>query len=216
MKSIQELRRLASPAPRPQSLAWNGVTLWMGSLATSRIYALSPADLSVQWETPAPGHPFGLAAVGGELRVLCGEGPEDNRIIRRCVPQVGFDEMWQIPCPDDTGSQLGYDGSHLHVSQWYAQQLLMLGADGAVLRTIRAPHGIAGQVLVDGVYYLVSTDDEATTDYWITRVDPRPSMPLIEDVARLPFQARALAFDGHHFWTNHREAHEIVCFQLPS
>lgn len=31
MENISELQRLASPAPKPQSLAWDGATLWMGS-----------------------------------------------------------------------------------------------------------------------------------------------------------------------------------------
>ena len=33
------------------------------------------------------------------------------------------------------------------------------------------------------------------------------------DLARIPFAARALAYDGARFWTNHREANEIVAFE---
>ena len=65
-------------------------------------------------------------------------------------------------------------------------------------------------VFVDGFIFLVTTDAEETTDYWLTRVDPRPAAPIIDDLVHIPFAARALAFDGTHFWTNHREQHQIV------
>lgn len=215
MKTIQELQRLASPAPKPQSLAWEGSTLWMGSRETRQIYAIDPVSWTVRWQTAAPGTPYGMTAFGGELRVLCGETADDNRIIRRCVPLQGFDENFGIACPDDTGSQLGYDGKHLHVSQWYAKKVHALEPDGRVARTITVPHGICGQVIVGGVIYLMTTDDEETTDYWLTRVDPRSATPTIEDIAHVPFAARALAFDGERFWTNHREANQIVSFARP-
>lgn len=212
MKRIHELLRRASPAPKPQSLAWDGKILWMGSRATRRIHALDPVAWTVGWQTDAPGTPWGMTAVRGELRVLCGEGPDDNRFIRRCTSGVGFDAAWALPCPDDSGSQLGFDGTRLHVSQWYPKKVLTLDDAGGVLRTIHVPHGICGQVWVDDCIYLVTTDAEETTDYWLTRVDPRPAAPEIVDVAHIPFAARALAFDGTRFWTNHREQNEIVAF----
>jgi len=212
MTNIQELRRLASPAPKPQSLAWDGATLWMGSRETKRIYAIDPVAWTVGWGTLAPGTPYGLAVVAGELRVLCSETADDHRIVRRCLPGRGFDADFALPCPDDTGSQLSYDGAQLYVSQWYPRKLVALGTDGRPGRVIAIPHGICGQVFVDGCFYLVTTDDEATTDYWLTRVDPRPPEPRIEDLVRIPFAARALAFDGKDFWTNHREQDQIVAF----
>jgi hypothetical protein len=212
MKAVRELRRLASPAPKPQSLAWDGATLWMGSRETKRIYAIDPTGWTVGWEAAAPGTPWGMTAVDRELRVLCGETAGDNRIIRRCVPRQGFDDGFALPCPDDAGSQLGWDGRRLHVSQWYPRKLISLGTDGKVERVIAVPHGISGQVFVDGVFYLVTTDDEQSTDYWLTRVDPRAAAVKIDDLARIPFAARALAFDGHNFWTNHRAVDQIVSF----
>jgi len=214
MNPIRELRRLASPAPKPQSLAWDGSTLWMGSRETWQIHALNPADLSVRWQTKAPGTPYGMVAVNGELRVLCSETAEDHRIIRRCVPQQGFDASFALPCPDDTGSQLSYDGTALTVSQWYPKKLITIDASGRATRTIHVPHGICGQVNVGGLIYLVTTDAEDTTDYWLTRVDPRPAQPEITDIAHIPFQARALAHDGKNFWTNHREQNQIVSFTV--
>jgi hypothetical protein len=215
MKNIQELQRLASPAPKPQSLAWDGTSLWMGSRATRQVYQLDPVAWTVRWQIAAPGVPFGMTAFGGELRVLCGETAEDHRIIRRCVPNRGFDEKFALPCPDDTGSQLGYDGRRLHVSQWYPKKVITLGDAGEVERVIQIPHGVCGQVFVGGIIYLVTTDDEETTDYWLTRVDPRLATPQIDDLVRIPFAARALAFDGTRFWTNHREQDEIVSFARP-
>lgn len=215
MNAIQELHRLASPAPKPQSLAWDGTTLWMGSRETKRIYAINPATWTVGEEFAAPGTPYGMTAVGRELRVLCSETADDHRLIRRWVPGEGFDATFALPCPDDTGSQLGYDGRQLHVSQWYPKKVLALDAGGTVARVIAVPHGICGQVFVAGVLFLVTTDAEETNDYWLTRVDLHPAgggEPTCEDVARIPFQARALAWDGARFWTNHREQNQIVAF----
>lgn len=187
----------------------------MGSRAERRIYAIDPATWRVGWETEAPGKPYGLTALGKELRVLCGETADDHRIIRRCVPGKGFDPDFALPCPDDTGSQLGFDGGKLHVSQWYPKKVLTLGADGKVERTIHVPRGICGQVWIDGILYLATTDAEETAEYWLTRVDSRPAAPVIEEIARIPFQARALAWDGTKFWTNHRAANQIVAFSAP-
>ncbi|MBL9201771.1 MAG: hypothetical protein JNL39_14770 [Opitutaceae bacterium] len=212
MQTIRELKRRASPAPKPQSLAFAGPLLWMGSRETKLVYALDPIAWLVRWQIAAPGTPYGMTATGDELRVLCSEGDDDHRLIRRLSPGQGFDPKFALPCPDDAGSQLGFDGQRLHVSQWYPQKVLALEPDGMVARTIPVPHGICGQCIVGGVIWLVTTDKEETNDYWLTRVDPRPPTPVIEDVARIPFQARALAWDGWHFWTNHREQNEIVEF----
>jgi len=215
MNNIQEVRRLASPAPLPQSLAWDGSTLWMGSRDTKVIHAINPVTWTVGWQTTAPGKPWGMTAVNGELRVLCGETTEDHRIIRRCIPGQGFDEKFALPCPDDTGSHLSFDGRSLIVSQWYPKKLIAVGADGKPGRVIQVTRGICGHTLVNGVFYLVTTDAEETNDYWLTRVDPRPATPKIDDLTKVPFQARALAFDGKHFWTNHRAANQIVSFARP-
>jgi hypothetical protein len=80
---------------------------------------------------------------------------------------------------------------------------------------VEIPHGICGQVFVQGRLYLVTTDAEETTDYWLTRVDFDSKTPRVEDIARIPFAARALAFDGTDFWTNHREQNQIVSFKRP-
>jgi hypothetical protein len=220
MNNIRELQRLNSPFPKPQGLCADGATLWITSRATRRLYALDRPTWRVTWETAVPDGQiaWGLTVTDDGLRVVCGGegGPEDVRTIRRCLPGHGFDTTFVIPCPDESGSHLGWDGRRLHLSQWYPKKLLMLGTEGQVERTIQVPHGICGQVIVDGVYYLATTDAEETTDYWLTRVDPRPATPQIDDLARIPFPARGLAFDGTNFWTNHREQNQIVCFARPA
>jgi hypothetical protein len=187
----------------------------MGSRETKHVYGINPITGTVIWESAALGTPYGMTVVGGELRVLCGETSDDNRIIRRCIPRHGFDGKFGIPCPDDAGSQLGYDGRRLHVSQWYPRKVLALGSEGQVERVINIPHGICGQVFVGVFLFLVTTDEEEKGDYWLTRVDLRPATPAIEDLALIPFAARALAFDGTKFWTNHREQNQIVSFTRP-
>jgi len=209
---VRELRRLPAPFSRPQALAWDGKVLWMGSMATKKICAMDPVDWTAGWEVEAPGTPFGMAAVAGELRVLCGETEEDHRIIRRCLPGEGFDASFALPCPEDTGSQLGYDGRHLYVSQWYKQRVLRLTESGTVAEVIPCPHQICGQAVVGEHVFLMTTDDETTHDYFLTRIHLTTHEAV--DVAMVPFQGRALAFDGANFWTNHREAHETVCFSI--
>jgi hypothetical protein len=211
MQDIEESLRLPSPAPRPQSLAFDGEKLWMGSIETNRVYAIDPRQWRVIEEDVAPGKPWGMTSIGDELRVICGEGPDDNRFIRRFVPGHGF-KNHSLPCPDDTGSQLSYDGVYLYVSQWYNKRLLGLDEDGRVIRTIDVPRGICGQCYANGAFYLLTTDDETTREYFLTRVSVRAGAPVCEDLVRVPFAARALAFDGSKFWTNHREQNEIVAF----
>lgn len=184
----------------------------MGSRATRLLYALNPTTWQVSRQFTAPGTPWGMTAVGPELRVLCGETASDHRIIRRCLPDQGFNLHLLIPCPDDTGSQLGYDGQNLHVSQWYPKKILTLDLAGNIMRTLALPHGICGQVFVDRALYLVTTDAEETDEYWLTKVTFGAGPPEIADIARIPFAARALAHDGTRFWTNHREQNQIVAF----
>jgi hypothetical protein len=213
MKTVTEVRRMPSPAPRPQSLAFDGETLWMGSLETCRIYGIDPLHWTVREEMQAPGKPYGMTVIGDELRVLLSEGEEDHRVIRKFVPGHGF-KSEAIACPDDTGSQLSYDGDRLYVSQWYNKRIISLDESGNVGTTVQAPHGICGQVVFGGFFYVLGTDDEESDEYFLTRIDARNGAPKADDVARVNFQGRALAFDGSRFWSNHREKHEIVAFSV--
>ncbi|HEV8023047.1 MAG TPA: hypothetical protein VGP41_17350, partial [Candidatus Lustribacter sp.] len=188
MQNIKEVMRLPSPAPRPQSIAFDGERLWMGSVETSRVYAIEPHQWTVLEETPAPGKPWGMTVVGDELRVLCGETVEDNRWIRRFVPGHGF-KTQGLACPDDTGSQLSYDGVRLYVSQWYNKRILGIDEEGAVVKTIALPRGVCGQTFADGFFYAITTDDEESDEYFLTRVSGNGDGKA-EELARVPLQAR--------------------------
>ncbi len=212
IETIEEVARRPSPAPRPQSLAFDGELLWMGSLETSRLYAIDPHTWTVREEVQAPGKPYGMVAVGDEFRVVVSETEEDHRIIKKFIPGHGFKKEGAIACPGDTGSYLGYDGDLLYVSQFYNRQIISVDDDGHFGKPILAPHDICGQVIVNGCFYLMTTEDEETDDYFLTRVDARDGKVVAEDIARVPFKARSLAYDGKRFWTNHREKHEIVAF----
>ncbi len=215
LKTITEVMRMPSPAPRPQALAADGDVLWMGSLGTCRLYSIDIAHWTVREETSVPGKPYGATVMGDELRVLVSEGDDDHRIIRRCIPGHGFKSEGAITCPDDTGSQLAFDGDRLYVSQWYNKKIISLDASGKTGSVIDAPHGICGQVIAGGVFYLLGTDDEDSDTYFLTRIDARGGgTPKVEDIAHVPFQGRALAYDGTRFWSNHREKHEIVAFTV--
>lgn len=197
----------------PQGLAWHNGNLWMGSMTNKTVHQIDPNTGNSIWETAAPGTPFGITSVGGELRVLCGETEEDFRIIRRLVPNEGFNSNFNLPCPQDTGSQLSFNGRQLHVSQWYNQVVLAIDDNGNVQKSYESPHGIAGQVIIDKRIYLVTTDNEETNEYFLTRIDLESDTAT--DIAKIPFPARALAFDGQNFWTNHRAADQIVSFKRP-
>lgn len=184
----------------------------MGSVETDRLYAIDPRQWTIVEEQRTPGKPWGMTVVGDELRVICGQGEEDNRIIRRFVPGHGFKDRDAIKCPDDTGSQLSYDGVRLYVSQFYNQVLLGIDEHGDVVSRIDVPHQICGQCYIDGVFYLLTTDDEDTDDYFLTRVRTNGTVQC-EDLARVPFAGRALAYDGSRFWANHRERNQIVAFE---
>ena len=215
LSDVSEIERRPSPAPAPQSLGFDGESLWMGSRDTHRMYAIDPRTWSARDEGEAPGTPWGLTVTGDELRVVCGESPDDNRFIRRFTPGHGFQTSERIACPDDTGSYLGFDGDRLYLTQWYRKRILSLDDTGSVGSTIIVPHGICGCVVIEGRFYLATTDDEESTEYWLTRVDARGATPVIDDIARIPFAARSLTYDGDRFWTNHRERNEIVSFAAP-
>jgi hypothetical protein len=214
MKDVVELLRLPSPVPAPQALAFDGQRLWVGSRQTHGLLSIDPAEWVARDEATAPSTPWGMTLVGDEFRVIAGEADGD-RFVYRFVPGHGFSDDDRFRAPDGTGSQLSWDGDVLYISQWYNKRLLGVDASGSVLGTVNAPHGICGQTVVDGQFYLITTDDEEHGDYWLTRVDARGAQPVAEDLAIVPFPARALAFDGERFWSNHRAGNEIVAFARP-
>jgi hypothetical protein len=215
LPAISERRRLPSLAATPQALAWQGGKLWMGSRDLRRIYGIDVKTWTVFEETEAPGIPWAAVSTGKDLWFTIGEGPEDDRYLRRYLPGKGFSETERIACPELTGSYLSYDGEHLYLSQWYKHRIIKLDASGNVLRAIDVGQEICGHVFVDGSIYVLRGTEQGSEDWSIARLDPRHETPKIEDLARVPFQCRSLAFDGANFWSNHRVANEIVSFEVP-
>lgn len=215
MKSIVELSRRTTPFPKPQALAIAGDTLWMSSRTTSKIYAVDRASLAVSWEFATPQIVWGLAVVGSELRAVFGEDKVDidARTIRRIVPGQGIDPAFSWPCPDGMGSHLSHDGTALYLSQWYPKKLVAYDGAGQPGRVIAVPHEIVGHCYANGAFWLATTlNEESPTGYFLERCDAKTGQ--CETIARIGFSARALAFDGTHFWTNHREQNELVSFTV--
>jgi len=213
--AITELERLASPATTPQALTWHGDDLWFGSRDLRRIYRMDRKKWKVIEEVEAPGIPWAAVSAGNSLWFTLGEGDEDDRYLWRYAARQGFSQTDRIACPELTGSYLSFDGETLYLSQWYNHRILKLDAKGNVTREIAIGAEISGHVFVDELIYVLRGTEQNGGDWRLARFDPRETTPRIEDLARVPFQCRSLAFDGEHLWTNHREADRIVCLAKP-
>ena len=110
---------------------------------------------------------------------------------------------------------MSYDGGHLYLSQWYNHRILKLDGAGNILREIAVGAEISGHAFVDGSIYVLRGTEQNGGDWRLARFAVTESTPVIHELARVPFQCRSLTFDGKHFWTNHREADQIVCFAMP-
>jgi len=213
LPSIREVERLVSPATTPQSLAWHRGELWFGSRDLQRIYRMDRKNWQIADEISAPGIPWAATSDGNVLWFTLGEGPEDDRYLRRLEPGKGFSEP--IACPEFTGSYLSYDGTSLYLSQWYNFRILKLDSSGKILREIAVGAEISGHTFVDGIIYVLRGTEQNGGDWRLARLDPRETTPQVIELARVPFQCRSLAYDGKRFWTNHREADRIVTFEMP-
>jgi len=216
LPTIIERGRFPSPAPTPQALAWDGNKLWMGSRDLRRVYAIDPKEWKVLEEKEPPGIPWAAVATNGTLRFTIGEGPDDDRYIRRFAPGVGFSDQDKITCPEFTGSYLSYDGESLYLSQWYKHRILKLDADGNIIRVIDIGAEISGHAFVDGMIYVLRGTEQNGESWTIARLDPREKKPEVKDIAVVPFACRSLTFDGDRFWSNYRAKDTIISFALPS
>ena len=176
---------------------------------------LAAGTFAVIEEIDAPGIPWAAVSVGESLWFTLGEGPDDDRYLRRYENGKGFSDNDRIACPDFTGSYLSYDGEHLYLSQWYKHRILKLDSAGQIMREIAVGAEISGHVFVDGSIYVLRGTEQDAGDWRLAKLDPREDVPQVKELARVPFQCRSLAYDGEHLWTNYREAGEIVCFELP-
>ncbi|MGH7707728.1 MAG: YncE family protein [Vulcanimicrobiaceae bacterium] len=213
LPSIDELVRMPSPCPGPIGIAYDGGRLWLGAPDTERIYAVDPACGAVTEEAVAPGSPYGMTAIGDELRVVVGDA-DDERSIARYVVGHGF-KSTLVPCPQGTGAWLAYDGEFLFLVQRFHKRILELEPTGEVRRTIPVAREVTGMTIVDGCFYLITTESKHVDDYRLARFDARLSEPVETELAAIPFTARGLAFDGTRFWTNIRAENTVVGFARP-
>lgn len=214
--TIRERERFRSPIPTPQALAWHNNLLWVGSRDTRRICAIDVKTRRIVEEADAPGIPWAAVGVNGTIRFTLGEGPEDDRYIRRFIPGQGFLPKEKISCPEFTGSYLSYDGQHLYLSQWYKQRILRLDANGNIEKSIEVGAEISGHVFVNGLIYVLRGTEKNAESWQIARVHPGEENPMVEDLATVSFACRSLTFDGENFWSNYRAQDTIICFAIPS
>ncbi len=213
MQDVKEQVRRPSPGSRPQPLAFDGTSLWMGSWDTDHIYQLEPKSGNVLAEIAAPGKPYGLAVLDKELRVVVSIGENDDRYFYRFVPGIGFDLASKEACPDLTGSHLASDGNLLYLAQMHYRRILVIGPDGSIQREIPLPSRIGGMGFRSGTLYVISADEEFENLHFAT-FNVNSGKPEVTEVASIPFDARSLAFDGGAWWTSHREASQIVSFTV--
>jgi len=213
---IIEKRRLPSPAPTPQALAWdsNNKVMWMGSRDLRRIYAIDTDGWAALEQTEPPGIPWAAVAANAEPFFTIGEGADDDRYVYRYNAETGFSKMFA--CPDLTGSYLSFDGNNLYLSQWYKHLILKFDANGNVTRQIDVGAEVSGHVFADGFIYLLRGYEQPNEDWRIARLDPKEDVPQIEDIAVVPFACRSLTFDGELFWSNYRAKDTIVSFTVPN
>jgi hypothetical protein len=212
LQPVIELKRLVSVSREPHAVATDGSTVWISSRVTRRVDVMNAESWQKTGEIDPPSMAWGMAYGRGEVAMTFGDGPEDNRKIRRYRDGGFIGKV--IVCPDDTGSHLSFVGEKLIVGQWYYKKLHLVKDDGTVERTYDTPHEVAGVAVVDGAAHVIGTDEEVDGKYYITRVDLRSGSS--KDIALVPFRARGLASDGTRFWTNHREADRTVIFSLPN
>jgi hypothetical protein len=220
MKAIAKIRRHSSPTITPQALAWDRDHLWVSSRDLGTLYKIDVETWKIVDEVDPPGIVWAAVSSGnGKMCFTIGKGLNDDRYIYRYVPDKGFTKMFA--CPDFTGSFLSFDGEHLHMSQWYEEQILKFDDRGNILRKIEVGAEICGHTFVDDTLYVLrgreNKDQPYKSEEWcIARLDPKEDMPQVEDLAAVPFAARSLTFAVDHFWSNHRAANETISFSLPS
>jgi len=213
--AVREVKRVPSPIPLPQALAIADGSFWMSSREVPTLYQINPSDWSIVQSVPAPGWIWGLASGPMGLAAVCGIGADDDRYLYHYDFESGFRGEHHA-LPDFTGAYLAYDqAAQLYLTQWYKKRVIQLDDAGQAVNSVATPHELSGICRVDDAFYLLGTDTEHSDDYILSRLTLGSADPVIEDVSRVAFPGRSLAFDGTLFWSNHRAAHEIVALELP-
>ncbi len=216
-KQIHEVRRRPAPAGRCQPLALYDSLVWTGSWETDRIYGVDPDTWSIVQEVPAPGKPYGIAALGDALHVVVSDGgEEDDRYLYRFVPRDGFIADSKTPCPQMTGSHLTSDGKRLYLGQAHEHRIVTLDAaygitDTFALSTRTGGFGFGPE---SKLYFIAADEDFDNLTFGMLELKTRDS--TFEAIATIDPGFRSLAFDGSVWYTSDREDGEIVTFAMPS
>jgi len=210
MNDIQERDRHPAPGPRNIGIAAHEDRIWVGSVEEARIFEMNRANWANHSSADVPGEPIGMTANGEELLVVVGQGDDDDRYIYRFVPTRGFFD--KRPCPEFTGSHLAVDASgSLFLSQAHNRRILQLDSAGNIVRTIELPRVPVGMTILDDYFYLVTTENVDNNEAYLGRIGLN-SEGAYEDLARIPFKARGLAYDATAFWSNDRGSQQVVVF----
>jgi hypothetical protein len=212
MNDVKELQQHESPGGRPQPLAFHNGTLWVGAWDTDRLYAFDPKTWTKTGEIAAPGRPYGIAPIDGDLRVVVAIGPDEDRFLFRFSPGMGFDMESKTPCPDFTGSYLASDGTTLYMTQLGKRRIVTIDDNAEIQREIPLATRCLGIAFgPGGTFYTIAADDEFENLKFAT-LDVRKDAPEPQVLANLNDDARGLAYDGNAWWTCYREASQIVAF----
>jgi hypothetical protein len=210
---IQERIRMKAPRPAPMALAYENGNLWSGSAKEWTFSGVRIDDGAVFATAQAPAKPYGGVLVGDTFMVIVGDA-DDNRTIRT-YPLRGSFTADAIRCPNDTGNFLAHDGSSLYVSQRYDRLFVKVDPTGHPLQTYTMPRQVVGVIHLDESFYLLTTDGStADDDIRFARMELDGDKAEITELARVPFGARSLAYDGTNFWTSFREQDCLVAFGL--
>jgi sugar lactone lactonase YvrE len=196
---------LAKPAPSVVGLAWDGASLWAGDWETCTLFRLA-ADGAIQAQFAAPGRMVGMTFVDGTLLAVISDQESDDRSIHRFNPSDGSWETGATRCPDDTGSQLSWDGDRLWLSQRHNKRIVRLTPAGSVEHEIEMPAEVTGIHWSGPALWANLRFEKGVSD--ITRF-VREGAPG-ERLERYLSGFVSLAFDGSGFWMSDLRGTTIV------
>ena len=186
---------LPKPAKNIVGLAWDGSALWAGDWETCMLFRLDVGG-KIQAQFEAPGRMYGMTFIDGALLSVIGDPQTDDRSIHRFNASTGSWDAAAMRCPDDTGSQLSWDGQRLWLSQRYNKRVLRLSPQGAIEHEIEVPAEVIGIHWSGPALWANLRFDKGASD--ITRFE-REGAPA-ERLERYPSSFVSLAFDGDGFW----------------
>jgi hypothetical protein len=196
---------LPKPAPNIVGLAWDGASLWAGDYDSSTLFRLAENGTAAA-RFAAPGRMVGMTFVGDDLVAVISDPASDNRSIHRFHTAS---ERWDssvLRCPDDTGSQLSWDGERLWLSQRANKRVLRLAADGTIEHTIDVPAEITGIHWSGPSLWANLRFEKGASD--IVRFAREGAEA--ERLGHYPSSYVSLAYDGAGFWMSDLRGPTIV------